>query len=286
MIPLGLSSATNTRVANALGAGAGGAARLAFIVAGGTVLCSQALLAAVSLLGRSAIIAFFSNSPDVEQMLRRALPVVQVGFVADGVTAVMSGVLRGAGRQDLGAGLNLMTFWAFGVPLAALIGLRLGLGVVGFWLGLVSSSAAQAMLLTLLISRFDWAKEVKRAQALVAQQQAAADGVDGQGDDRAFANADEEAAAAAVGGVLTQRLLLQPPGGGSGGSSRSVSGISPRVEQQLPVLTLEGAAATTAGASAVPAAAAPPRPGRRSASSSSSSAAPSPRHVHVAGAGT
>ena len=61
----------------------------------------------------------------------------------DGCNCVLSGTLRGAGRQALGAYLNLFGYWVVGVPLAWLFGFRLGLGALGFWIGLAVTTSLQ-----------------------------------------------------------------------------------------------------------------------------------------------
>jgi len=82
-------------------------------------------------------------------------------------------VLRAAGRQGLGAGLNIVAYWVVGVPLSALFGLHLDMGVNGFWLGLLLTSSSQAVVQLLVLARFDWQEEVRRAAKLVAEEKEA-----------------------------------------------------------------------------------------------------------------
>lgn len=58
------------------------------------------------------------------------------------------------------------------LPLAWLLGFHLQLGVLGFWIALTLATAMQAAAFGVLISRFDWKAEVKRAAALTAAHQA------------------------------------------------------------------------------------------------------------------
>lgn len=53
---------------------------------------------------------------------------------ANGGSAVLAGVLRGCGRQKLGALANFVVNWVLGLPLLGLLGFKLGLGAVGeYW---------------------------------------------------------------------------------------------------------------------------------------------------------
>jgi hypothetical protein len=56
----------------------------------------------------------------------------------------------------------------FGVPLSALFGLKLGMSVRGFWLGLLCTTYSMSAVQLLIIARFNWPREVERAAALLA----------------------------------------------------------------------------------------------------------------------
>ena len=51
--------------------------------------------------------------------------------------------MRGCGRQLLASGLNLVSYWGLGLPLALVLGLHLGLGVQGLWYGLATTTSVQ-----------------------------------------------------------------------------------------------------------------------------------------------
>jgi multidrug resistance protein, MATE family len=52
-------------------------------------------------------------------------------------TAAVAGVVRGAGRQTIGAITNFISYWMLGLPLAALLAFRFHLGIHGLWGGLL-----------------------------------------------------------------------------------------------------------------------------------------------------
>lgn len=86
---------------------------------------------------------------------------------ANGVTAMLSGIMRGCGRQKAGAWVNGLTNYAVGLPLQLLFAFRLRGGVTGLWWGLAAAAALQALVLAALVSRFDWRQEADRADVLV-----------------------------------------------------------------------------------------------------------------------
>lgn len=86
----------------------------------------------------------------------------------DSFVAVLGCVLRAAGRQALGASLNVMSYWVVGLPLAMLLAFRLGLGTAGMWMSMGSVAAGQAIIFAAVIARFDWCGECERARRLTA----------------------------------------------------------------------------------------------------------------------
>ena len=56
---------------------------------------------------------------------------------------VTAGVLRGCGRQSLGAAVNVAFFWFLGLPLAWVLGFQAGFGIEGMWWGLSIATTLQ-----------------------------------------------------------------------------------------------------------------------------------------------
>ena len=73
------------------------------------------------------------------------------------------GVLRGCGRQRLGAIVNLTIIWGLGMPLAGILTFKLGMGILGLWLDQLGISVAMAVVLLTCLSRFSWKEEAERA---------------------------------------------------------------------------------------------------------------------------
>jgi hypothetical protein len=86
----------------------------------------------------------------------------------DGLNATVGGMLRGAGRQELGAVLNLASYWGLGLPGAYLLGVRAGWGLKGLWAGLIICTSVQAVVMLVVLFRFDWQREAERAVELAA----------------------------------------------------------------------------------------------------------------------
>ena len=58
---------------------------------------------------------------------------------------VISGILKGSGRQYIGAIVNFVAYYIIGIPLAVVIGFKTHLGVIGIWIGMTIGNFAQVM---------------------------------------------------------------------------------------------------------------------------------------------
>src|SRR5204862_7842563 len=79
------------------------------------------------------------------------LAVFAVFQLSGGIQGVGAGVLRGAGDTRFAFVANLVGHYVVGLPVAIVLGLRLGQGVIGLWWGLCAGLTAVAMA---LLTRF------------------------------------------------------------------------------------------------------------------------------------
>lgn len=86
---------------------------------------------------------------------------------ANGLTALLSGILRGAGRQKFGAAVNAGCNYGLGLPLQCLLAFALHWGAAGLWWGIAAAAVLQSFLLGAVVSRCDWRQESARAALLV-----------------------------------------------------------------------------------------------------------------------
>lgn len=102
-----------------------------------------------------------------------SFPLTHHPQLGDGLNAVVGGILRGAGRQELGALLNLCSYWGLGLPSAYLLAFNAGWGLRGLWAGLAICTTVQAFVMLVVLGRFRWKREAERAAQLARETDAA-----------------------------------------------------------------------------------------------------------------
>jgi MATE family multidrug resistance protein len=164
MIPLGVQIGVTTRVGNSLGAGdAQGAARAAK-VATVAIIISQCIIAVGFFIARNSWGWVFTNEEEVVQTVAATLPIACAFMFADGGQGVMSGAMRGIGKQKIGGFTNLMGYYVIGIPIAYFFGFHLEMGIRGLWIGLLASSVTCFVVFVIVLTRADWEHEAMMAQ--------------------------------------------------------------------------------------------------------------------------
>lgn len=180
MLPLGQSVAAGTLVGQYLGAGDTKRARK--VASLGICLGTGVQLVVVTVylaLGRLIPRAFTDNRA-VDDAATELLPIVVVFIVLDSVQGIAQGVLRGAGKQRLGAGITIFAYWCISLPAAVLLTHTAGLGLHGLWWGFTSGYIVVCCIYYFVLSRrLDWegASAVARKRAL-ADSSVAGDGAE------------------------------------------------------------------------------------------------------------
>ncbi|QHO31783.1 hypothetical protein HN51_019942 [Arachis hypogaea] len=158
MITYGLSAAASTRVSNELGAGhpdrANHAMRVTLTL---SVLLGLCFVLAL-VFGHNIWIQMFSSSSKIKEEFASITPLLAISILLDAVQGVLSGVIRGCGRQHLAAYVNLATFYLIGLPISCLLGFKTNLQFKGLWIGLICGLVCQSGALLFFTWRANWSK--------------------------------------------------------------------------------------------------------------------------------
>ncbi|KAF8555685.1 MATE efflux family protein [Imleria badia] len=153
-IPFGFGVVASNRIGNLIGAktamGARAAAHASALV---SVLVGFTIM----------IILLAARNANVVRIVSQVMPLVASFQIADGLANSCGGVLRGQGRQHLGAFFNIIAYYVLALPIGITLAFRQHLGLRGLWIGQVIG------LFIVGISEYgvicfgtDWDKEIEK----------------------------------------------------------------------------------------------------------------------------
>ncbi|PSR89467.1 Protein DETOXIFICATION like, partial [Actinidia chinensis var. chinensis] len=163
-IPYGFGSVVSTRVSNELGAGQPRVARLAVKIALFLATAQGVLLSLILVSVRNKWGYLYTSEDEVVKYMASVMPVLVISNFMDGIQAVLSGTARGCGWQKIGAFVNLGAYYLIGLPSAIIITFLLHFGGKGLWMGIISGSGSQSLLLLVVTLHTDWEHQARKAR--------------------------------------------------------------------------------------------------------------------------
>ena len=152
----GLSSAAPAMVGQNLGANQPArAARAGWLIAGGAVVSSVALLGLLTVLA-GPVFAWFTDDPATIATAVHVIGVLALYRVLMALGVAMDGGLTGAGDTVSPMVINILALWVVQIPVVWLFSTYLRWGADGIWWGLVIGMGVQSLLLTLRFHQGSW----------------------------------------------------------------------------------------------------------------------------------
>ncbi|KAJ7422174.1 Multidrug and toxin extrusion protein 2 [Willisornis vidua] len=164
MVPLGFSVAASVRVGNALGSGDVVQAKTSCVTA---LLCTGVFAVLVAtLLGslRNVVGYIFTNDKEVVTLVSKVMLIFGPFHLFDATAGTCGGVLRGTGKQKLGAIANAIGYYTIGLPIGISLMFAAKMGVLGLWVGMIVCISVQALSFLAFVIRMDWKKAAEEAQ--------------------------------------------------------------------------------------------------------------------------
>ncbi len=118
------------------------------------------------------LMGFFSSDPataGTAVLLVRMAVLLETGRVSN---LIVINALRAAGDARFPVLMAMASMWAVQVPLAWLLGLRLGLGLPGVWIALAADEWLRAVIMQRRWSRRTWVRHAERSRAMAAMARA------------------------------------------------------------------------------------------------------------------
>uniref|UniRef100_A0A3P9JDU3 Multidrug and toxin extrusion protein n=1 Tax=Oryzias latipes TaxID=8090 RepID=A0A3P9JDU3_ORYLA len=164
MFPLGFSVAGNVRVGNALGAGETEQGKLSAKL---TLFCAGLVSVGMALLigGLKDHISYvFTYDEKIRERVSDVISFYAPFLLLDAISAACSGIIRGAGKQRVGAICNIVGYYGIGFPVGVPLMFAAKLGIKGLWTGLFTCVSLQCVFLIFYLIRMNWKDVTIEAQ--------------------------------------------------------------------------------------------------------------------------
>ncbi|ORX81186.1 MATE efflux family protein [Basidiobolus meristosporus CBS 931.73] len=166
-IPMGISIASSNRVGNLLGSGRPNHAKLA-------AYCSLILAFLFGSLNSTVLFSLrnvwgylFNDDEKVVSLVAQVLPISAMFQIFDGLGGVTGGVLRGQGKQEIGAYVNIAAYYLIALPIGYwLVFVRDG-SLPGIWSAFLIALFGVSVGQLTSILRTNWIEEVRKSKERV-----------------------------------------------------------------------------------------------------------------------
>ncbi|KAM8768703.1 multidrug and toxin extrusion protein 1-like isoform 2-T2 [Acanthopagrus schlegelii] len=156
MFPLGFSIAGTVRVGNALGAGdteqAKLSAKLSIFCAVSASVCLSIAIGSL----KDHISYVFTYDEQIRERVADVITLYAPFVLVEATAAAMGGVMRGAGKQKVGAICNIVGYYGIGFPIGVSLMFAAKLGIKGLWTGLFTCVFLQCTFLLFYVTRLNW----------------------------------------------------------------------------------------------------------------------------------
>ncbi|KAJ9062447.1 ethionine resistance protein [Entomophthora muscae] len=170
-VALGGGVVASNLVGNDLGEGLPRRARLSAVCALIVMLFIGSLCSTVIFTFMPFWSTLFNNEPQIVKIVCSLLPIVALFQIGESIAGLGNGVLRGTGRQDLGATMNILVFYFIGIPSGFFLAFYCHLGVQGLWSGFSIGISILAVIAVYIILTTDWVDEARKASIRVGSSE-------------------------------------------------------------------------------------------------------------------
>jgi len=136
-IPFGFGVVASNRIGNLIGARTATGARAAAHASAFISVLVGFTIMVILLATRDQFGYLFSDDEDVVRLVSKVMPLVASFQIADGLANSCGGVLRGQGRQKLGAFFNIIAYYVLALPIGITLAFKQHIGLQGLWIGQV-----------------------------------------------------------------------------------------------------------------------------------------------------
>jgi multidrug resistance protein, MATE family len=146
MIAFGLSAAITVRVGQNMGKSGPKEARFSGIVGVAVAALFMTLTALLMSVFPGFLTGLYTDDTELQQLAVQLIYMAAIFQISDGLQVSGLGALRGLKDTSIPMYVNLIAYWIIGLPLGYLLGITLGWGPKGLWIGLIAGLTVAGIL--------------------------------------------------------------------------------------------------------------------------------------------
>lgn len=146
MVPFGLATAITTRVGNAIGKKSMEEARRRGFVGIALSTLFMSITAIIMFTIPDLITSIYTQDNAVQEVAIGLLYMAAIFQISDGLQVSGYGALRGLKDTKIPMYVNFVAYWMVGLPLGYYLGITMGIGPQGLWMGLIAGLTVAAIL--------------------------------------------------------------------------------------------------------------------------------------------
>ena len=154
----GMSNAAATLVGQNLGANQPERAEQSVWTAARYNTIFMVFVSLIMLFWAGPVVGFINTDPGVEKIAVRALHITGMGYIFYGIGMVLANAFNGAGDTKTPTLLNLFVYWAFQMPIAWLMSVKLNMGPTGVFLAILFAETAITIASLVVFRKGRWKK--------------------------------------------------------------------------------------------------------------------------------
>ena len=140
MIPFAISNGIAVKVGFANGAGNFEDLKKYSFAGIGMSIGFMTICSIIYLTFPKFIVSIFTPDPKLYQIVLQTMVILGFYQIFDGLQISLSGICKGIKQTKIILIANFIAYWCVSIPLGCYLGLHLKMNLVGFWIGLLSSS--------------------------------------------------------------------------------------------------------------------------------------------------
>ncbi len=154
MVPLAISNAIAVKVGFSNGAknyiDLKNYAKIGTLICVGFMACSAMVFLSIP----DTLVGLFTKDP---ALIKICVPILYIlaGFqLFDGLQVALSGIYKGIKKTKIVLLANFIAYWLLSIPLGYTLAFKYNMGIMGFWIGLVSAAVSLCIIMLLMLKHY------------------------------------------------------------------------------------------------------------------------------------